>query len=167
MRIRYALGIAILAMSVLTNAIDDPAAVRASIQKEMNGYVAAMKKKDSKLVEKIILANFAPEFKDTDSRGMVRTRDETLKVMKDNIAQLKSVDKMTFNITSIKLAGDKATTSEHMILEATVPGEGAKTSKLSVDSTWTGSYVKKGAKWLCTASKTITEKVLLDGKPVG
>jgi hypothetical protein len=154
-------------MSMLAGAIDDPAAVRASIQKEMNGYVAAMKKKDTKLVEKFILANFSADFKDTDSRGNVRTREQTLELMKANIAQLKSIDKMDFKITSIKVAGDKATTSEHMVLEATVPGEGAKTSKLSVDSTWTGSYVKKGAKWLCTASKTIKEKVLLDGKPIG
>jgi len=168
MRTRYVFGIAIFALSMMTNAIDDPAAVKASIQKEMNGYVSAMKKKDLKVVEKFILANFTPEFKDTDSLGKVRTRQETLDLMKQNIAQLKSVDKMELSITSIKVAGNTATTSEHMVLEATIPSaEPTKTSKLSVDSIWIGTYVKKGAKWLCTTSKTTKEKVLIDGKPIG
>lgn len=153
----------------LCAAVDDPNAVKASIQKEMNGYVAATKKKDAATVTKFILANFAPEFKDTDLKGNVRTRQQTIDAMKGNIGSLKSVDAMKLDITSVKVNGTKATTTEHMVMAATLNPfqQGGKPVKLNVDSTWAGSYVKKGNKWLCVSSKTLKEKVLLDGKPIG
>jgi hypothetical protein len=153
----------------LCAAIDDPNAVKAAIQKEMNGYVAATKKKDGATVVKFILANFSPDFKDTDMKGNVRTRQQTIDAMKGNMASLKSVEVMKLDITSIKVTGNKATTTEHMVMAATLNPfqEGSKPAKLNVDSTWVGSYVKKGAKWWCTSSKTVKEKVLLDGKPIG
>ena len=39
-----------------------------------------------------------------------------------------------------------------------------KTSVLKVDSQWTGTYVKKGGKWLCTSSHTTKETVTIDGQ---
>ena len=166
MKTRSAFALVLLGVGTLALALQDANVVKALIQKEMNGYVAAMKKRDAKAVEKFILANFAPEFKDTDMRGTSRNRQQTVDAVHQNLAMLKSVKGMTLNITSIKVTGNKATTTERMVLDATINGiaDPAKPSTLKVDSTWNGTYVKKGAKWLCTSSKTIKEKVLIDGK---
>lgn len=166
MKTRSAFAVALLAAGAISFAIQDANAVKAAIQKEMVGYVNAMKKRDAKLVEKFILANFSQDFKDTDMRGQTRTRNQTIEAVHANIAMLKSVKSMTLKITAIKVNGNKATTTENMILDATIAGiaDPKKTSTLKVDSTWTGSYVKTGAKWLCTSSKTVKEKVMIDGK---
>ncbi len=169
MKTRSAFALVTLGICTLAVAFQDANAVKAVIQKEMNGYVAAMKQRDAKAVEKFILANFAPEFKDTDMRGTSRNRQETIDAVHSNISMLKSVKSMTLTITTIKVTGNKATTTERMVLDATITGiaDPAKPSSLKVDSTWNGTYVKKGAKWLCTASKTVKEKVLIDGKVLG
>lgn len=162
-------GIVAVGLLSLCVAIEDPNAVKAVIQKEMNGYVAAVKKKDGATVAKFILANFAPEFKDTDLKGVSRTRQETIDKMNSNLSALQSVESMKLDITTIKVTGNKATTTERMVMAATIKPfqQGGKTAKLSIDSTWAGTYVKKGAKWWCTSSKAVKEKVLLDGKAVG
>jgi len=156
-----------VAIAALAPAVQDANAVKAQIQKEMNGYVAAMKKRDTKQMEKFVLANFDPSFKDTSMDGTTRNRQETIKVMKENIAMLRSVKAMSVKIVSIKVVGNKATTTEEMTLDALIApmAPNLKASTLKVDSTWMGTYVKKGAKWLCTASKSTKEKVLIDGKP--
>lgn len=158
-----------LALFALAPAAQDVNAVKATIQKEMAGYVNAMKKRDGKLVEKFILANFTQDFKDTDMRGQSRNRNQTIEAVHANISMLKSVKSMSLTITSIKVNGNRATTTEQMVLDATISGiaDRTKTSTLKVDSTWTGTYVKTGSKWLCNSSKTVKEKVVIDGKPIG
>lgn len=166
MKTRSAIVVALLAVGAISFAIQDANAVKAAIQKEMVGYVNAMKKRDAKLVEKFILANFSQDFKDTDMRGQTRTRNQTIEAVHANIAMLKSVKSMTLTITAIKVNGNKATTTENMVLDATINGiaDPKKSSTLNVNSTWTGTYVKAGTKWLCTSSKTVKEKVMIDGK---
>ncbi|MBC8064179.1 MAG: nuclear transport factor 2 family protein [Chlorobia bacterium] len=166
MKIRLVLlGLAVFA---LAPAIQNPDVVKAAIQKEMTGYAAALKKKDGALVEKIILANFSPEFKDTDMKGTIRNRQQTIDAMKQNIGMLQSVKSIRLDIVSLKLVGGKAMTTEHMVMDATIPpiGAGAKNSSLKVDSTWNGTYVKKGDKWWCVSSKGTKETVLIDGKKI-
>lgn len=156
------------ALFALAPAAQDANAVKAAIQMEMNGYVAAMKRKDGAAVEKFVIANFDKTFKDTDITGKTRTRTEVIKLMKENLSMLKSVRTMSIKIESIKLVGGKALTTERMLLDATIVpmNPNAKTSTLKVDSTWSGVYVLKGNKWMCVTSKTTKEKVLIDGKPM-
>ncbi len=167
MKARFALlGLFVFA---LASAGQDPAAVKSAIQKEMNGYVAAMKKRDVKAVEKFIMDNFAQEFRDTDLKGVTRTRQQTVEAVRQNISMLKTVKAMSIEIKSIKMVGGKAITSEQMVLDATINGMSPDkpTSTLKVDSMWQGTYEKRGAKWICTLSKTVKEKVMIDGKPIG
>ncbi len=166
MRTRSVFAVALLAAGAVAFAFQDANTVKAAIQKEMAGYVAAMKKRDAKGVEKFILANFSQDFKDTDMNGQSRSRNQTIEAVHANISMLKSVKSMTLQITSIKVNGNKATTTENMVLDATITGiaDRTKTSTLKVDSTWTGTYVKTGNKWLCNTSKTTKEKVWIDGK---
>lgn len=150
-------------------AIESPAEVKAAIQKQMSAYANAIKAKNIVQVESVIKANFTADFKDTDTRGTIRNREQTIQAMRANVSALKTVNNVKLTIDSIKLAGDKATTTEHFILDATMtnPTDMKKTSVLKVDSSWTGSYVKKGGKWLCVSSRAIKETVTVDGKKMG
>ena len=157
-----------LAVFALAPAIQSPNAVKTAIQREMNGYAAALKKKDHASVEKFILANFAPEFKDTDTKGTTRNRQQTIEAMKTNMGMLQSVKSIRLDVVTLKLAGTKATTTEHMVMDAMIGpmAQGAKPSTLRVDSSWNGTYVKKGNKWWCISSKATKETVLIDGKKI-
>ncbi|MCC7231249.1 MAG: nuclear transport factor 2 family protein [Fimbriimonadaceae bacterium] len=150
-------------------AIESPAEVRAAIQKQLLIYTNAIKAKNLTQVESVIKANFTADFKDTDTRGTIRNREQTIQAMRANVSALKTVNNVKLTIDSIKLTGDKATTTEHFILDATMtnPTDMKKTAVLKVDSSWTGSYVKKGGKWFCIASKAIKETVTVDGKKLG
>src|SRR5262249_40059211 len=121
MRLRFPLALALGALFVLTTAADDPNTVKAGLQKEINRYVAAMKKKDFPAVKAVILANFTSDFKETDPQGTVRTREQVLDVLKQNLQQLKEINSLTYTINSLKLAGKDASTTEKMVLEGTVP----------------------------------------------
>lgn len=147
-------------------ALESPAEVKAAIQKQMSAYANAIKVKNIVQVESVIKANFTADFKDTDTKGTIRNREQTIQAMRANVSSLKTVNNVKLTIDSIKLTGDKATTTEHFILDATMtnPADMKKTAVLKVDSTWTGSYVQKGGKWLCISSKAIKETVTIDGK---
>jgi hypothetical protein len=158
----------LLTASFAANAIQSAAAVQSTIQKEMNGYVEAMKRKDVKAMEKVVLANFDPAFKDVGIDGKTTNRQQTIASMKRNVSMLKSIQSMSLKIVSCKIVNGKAMTTEHMQLDATlVPmSPGAKNSRLKVDSMWNGVYVHKGSKWMCISSKTTKEKATIDGKTV-
>ena len=165
MKLRVPFGLILLCS--IAFAADSPAQVRAAVQREMNGYIQAMKKRDLAAIEKIILANFAPEFKDTDIKGKSSSRDETIKAMKQNVASFKSISNASLNIVKMAVNGDKATSSEVFKLDGVVAGAGnGKTAKISLDLAWTGTYVKRNGKWLCVASKSTKERVLVNGKPL-
>lgn len=157
-----------LAVFALAPAIQNASAVKASIQKEMNGFAAAIKKKDAAAIEKIFLANFSPEFKDTDTKGRTRNRQQSIDAMKMNIGALQSVKSIKLDVVTLKLTGNKATTTERMAMDAVIGpmGQGTKPSTLKVDSSWNGTYVKKGNKWVCVLSKATKESVLIDGKKI-
>lgn len=163
MKSKFAL--ATLALISISAAADSPAQVKAAIGKQMANYVTALRARDMAKVESIIRANFAPEFKDISSDGKVRNLEQTITQMRMNVSILKSVKSASLVITGVKVAGDKATTSEVFKLDATIglPND-QKPHSLKVDSTWTGTYAKKNGRWWCTSSKTTKENALIDGK---
>jgi len=151
----------------LASAFDQASAFKSFMQGQMNQYVAAIKSRDLTKIEQVIKANFSADFKDTDLKGQVRNRDKTIDGMQRNVSSLQALDFISAKIESAKVMGNKASTVEHMILKGSLRGtDPAKPDKLSVDSVWTATYVKQGGRWLCTTSKTIKEKVLVNGKPV-
>ncbi|ODU52784.1 hypothetical protein ABT09_02440 [bacterium SCN 57-13] len=155
-------------LAVCAFAFDDAAKAKAQIQTEMSKYATAIKKKDAAGLEKIIKANFSEDFKDTDSKGNVRNREQTIQAMKQNITMLKTVKSVSVKVEKLTIKGGTATSNEHMVMKAVIAGPDPKqTATLDVDSSWVSTYVKKGAKWICTASKGGKEKVLINGKPIG
>jgi hypothetical protein len=157
--------IAVLAAMAFAAAADTPAQAKAAIEKQMGGYVAALKARDVKKVEAIIRANFAPDFKDIGMDGQARTLDDTVAQMKMNVSMLKSVKSASLAIKSVKVAGNTATTVEAFKLDAVIaiPND-PKPHTLKVDSIWSGSYAKKNGRWWCLSSKTTKESVSVDGK---
>jgi hypothetical protein len=165
MKTRTLFGLFLL--SSIAAAGDSPAQVRAAVQQQMNLYVSAMKKKDGAAIEKVILANFAPDFKDVDIKGKARSRDETIQTMKQNISSFKSISNVSLRIVKMTVSGDKATSSEVFKLDGLIGGSGkAKTAKIQLDLAWIGTYIKRNGRWLCTQSKSTKERVLINGKPV-
>lgn len=171
MKLRSYVFVAAAMFATFAVAFDETSDFKAGIQKEMAKYVAAIKAKDVAGMEKVLRANFAPEFKDTDKTGRVTKLQQTIASMKANIAGLKSVQSAILKVESAKVANGKATTTEHFILKATIgsmdPKNPKKTSKLSVDSQWTATYVKRNGKWQCLSSKTIKETDTIDGHKIG
>jgi hypothetical protein len=160
------LTIAAFALLAIAVAADSPAQVKSSIGKQMAGYITALRAKDLVKVEAVIRANFAPEFKDVGLHGKTMNLEQTIAQTKSNISTLKSVQQASLEITSIKVAGNKATTNEVFKLAATLqdPNDPKKTHTLKVDSAWTGTYTKRNGRWWCVHSKSTRENVLFDGK---
>jgi hypothetical protein len=148
----------------------DNAALQKRINAEMAKYAAAFKAKDSKTCEAILRANFAKDYKTTDMQGKVTGLDHMIQQEKQHLGMIKSVNSMHLKVTDIKIKGDKATGKGSFHLEATVVGDDKNSNKfhkLHVASSWDANFIRKSGKWWVSSDKTTSEKVLIDGKPIG
>lgn len=164
---RFVLTGFVAGLAVLAMAFDEVSAFKSFMQEQMGLYTKAIKEKDLGRIEKVIMANFTPGFKDTDLKGAVRDRAKVIEGMQRNVSSLQSLDFISLKIEDVKITGNKAVTVEHMVMKGWLQSANpAKPDKLFVDSTWTGQYVKQNGRWMCTATKTTKEKVLVNGKAV-
>src|SRR6185369_14011151 len=82
MKLRSYVFVAAAMFATFAVAFDETSDFKAGIQKEMAKYIKAIKTKDVAGMEKVLRANFAPDFKDTDKTGRVINLQQTITSMK-------------------------------------------------------------------------------------
>lgn len=148
---------------------DEAQKLQREIQKGMNAYCAAVMKKDFAAADKAMKAHFSPKATIKTADGRTRSYKEWTTEMKAQMAMLKSVSKMEMKIKDVKVNGNKATSKETFMMVATIPNmsDPKKTSKLEVSGNSSSTYEKVNGKWLIMSSTDSSQKVLIDGKPMG
>lgn len=158
----------VLALSlVATGALASEASeLRAHIQRAMNRYVAAFKKKDMRVQESVLRANFSPGFKAIDMKGKKSNLNQMIQMQLENNASIRSVKRISLNVSGIRVRGNKATGRGSFMLDAMIPNPGNpdKLSRLRVDSRWNMTLAKKKGKWWVIQDKATREVATVDGR---
>jgi hypothetical protein len=141
----------------------------ARIQAGMNAYCKAVKSHKNADAVKILGHFFAPDATFTDARGQTKNLDAWEKEIEVSMSSLKSIDSIELKLASFKAVGDAAKGIElfHMQAKMPDPANPKKMATLVVDDKSEVIYKKSGGHWLAFKSKVITDKVTLNGKPMG
>jgi hypothetical protein len=156
------------AMLPLASAADDAAAVKKQADANYAKMMSSFIKKDAKGV----MAPYADSFEGVGMMGQKVTKAQAETEMKQHMADTKKVNVAKFNITGMKVNGDKATGAVGFHLDCvTVDNEGmmgpkGKTHKLVMDDQQNVTWSKTSGKWLIVKeAPTGKTKMMVDGKP--
>ncbi|HVT14311.1 MAG TPA: nuclear transport factor 2 family protein [Fimbriimonadaceae bacterium] len=155
------LVLAVVSVAALSLAQQKTGAQRI-IEKQMAGYVKAMETKDVRGV----MAILAPTFSATDAKGVVHNRERVVIQLKSLFATAKTIHVVT-KIKSFKLEKGVAHLTTTNVLEVDIPAGKTKMTKYRSDSVNDEAWVPTNGTWKIQSSKTVTEKQLVDGKPIG
>lgn len=138
-----------------------------NVQAGMTDFCKSVIRKDFTHAEQILKAHFSPKFVYTRTNGQTMKLGDWIAQMKVQFSMMKSVSKMTMSISNVKVAGNKASSKETLVLVATIQNmqDPKKTSKLEVNSTSSSVWEKTAKGWQCVSSKDLSESVKVDGKP--
>lgn len=114
-----------------------------------------------------IFAHTAPDFVATDKQGKKHTVDEAKTQLPMVFSMSKSI-KATSKIKSFKLSGSTATArvDESVTIKLENP-QNKQTATMSIEETNSDTWTKTAKGWMKKASKSLTEKRLMNGKPIG
>ena len=166
MRKRLVSIAAILALAVSAMAGEAENRLKAHINAQFKGFVAAFKKKDMAGVEAKIRGFFHKDFLNTDPQGKVMNLEEMIATEKQHMAGMRSIQEISLKLPKVKVYGvNSARTTEEFRLYATIslPDNPDKVSKLKVVSKGTSEYRKVYGRWMAHSSKASSEQVWIDG----
>lgn len=136
---------------------------RKAIQANYNADSAAAKRKDVNG----LFAHTANDYVSTDTRGKKLTLADAKKGVPALFKAVKELDSVS-KIKSIQLKGNTAsvTVNESVTMKIVHPQSGFLTT-LQVEETNADVWVKTAKGWMKKSSKTLKEKHMQDGQPIG
>jgi hypothetical protein len=143
----------------------DDAAVRKELTALFSRFAAAFKKKDVKTA----LSFFAPEYS-AKEMGRTVTRADVEKQMNQAMANLKSIESLSWDIQKLTVKGNTATVEARETMNATVVdnlgnlGPKGQTHKIGDVERTRDVFVKTPQGWLLKQSETLSAQVTIDGK---
>jgi hypothetical protein len=147
---------------------EDSRSVAKHVQGEMDKYVAAVKKKDYKAADAVILSNFSPSCKLVGTDGKTLALKAWLKENDDQLRSMKTLTSISLKLTNPVLKGTSFSGTESYAMSGTTanPKDPKKTSKISINGVAELLMQKKNGKWAVTKRTDKSVKVLIDGKPL-
>lgn len=167
MRTRYVAAAVAALICGTTIARADDAAVKKELTALFGKFAAAFKKKDVKTA----LSFFAPDYTAKEG-GRTVTRAQVEAQMNLAMANLKSVDKLTWDIQKLAVKGNVATVEALEMMSATVVdtlgqmGPKGQTHKLKDVERTRDRFVKTPKGWLLKSSQTLSAEITVDGRKV-
>ncbi|HWA82028.1 MAG TPA: hypothetical protein VG820_01240 [Fimbriimonadaceae bacterium] len=132
------------------------------IEKQIASYSKAMESKDVRGV----MAVLAPTYSATDVKGVAHNREHVVIQLKSLFATAKTI-RVSTKIRSFKLEKGVAHITAANVLEVDIPAGKTKISKYRSDSISEETWVPANGTWKVQSTKTVTEKQVVDGKPIG
>lgn len=140
----------------------------AGLKEEINaayGKIAvALKNKDIKSFEKLMLGIATPDFRYVE-RGTSQSLGEMVNNMKMGMGQLAKVTRSKAYVVSVKESRNVATVVAVHDMAGTMVTPDKKTHTMDYIGTMSETYVKLNGKWKMKEMKVVKEVMKMDGKP--
>jgi hypothetical protein len=151
---------ALVALLALSSYAGDP---KTDFQALYSKAAAALTKKDLSIFQTMAAKDLTYKGRD----GVVLKRAELEKRLKTQFMMIKTVNKITQTVKTVKVTGGSAVVDTQTLLDATVPGaKPGKSSSLKVTSQSHDTWVKVGSLWKLKSIVVTSEAMTLDGKPM-
>ena len=155
----------LIAACLLTSAVA-LADLRSDIESMNKKVHAAMMKRDIDAFVKIVKPRVTSDFKHVEN-GQTTNFDQMVGTMKTSFQSMGKITKSTSKVLTLKVKGNVGTTTEHHLMSGEISGEDKKKHVLTFSGTTTNTYRKEGGVWKMSVMKWTTQKMLMDGKPMG
>ncbi|MHB8635751.1 MAG: nuclear transport factor 2 family protein [Fimbriimonadaceae bacterium] len=154
--------------AVLVAAASSMADLRSDTQKQFDKYCAAVKRKDGKGIEKVLRANFAPDFKFIPKKGKSVNLSQWIADERMMISVTQTVISVSLHVDSMKMGkGAAAMTITLRYAGMAKMDPKGKTGLLKYVATSAQTMVRKNGKWWITELKEGNSKSTFNGKPFG
>lgn len=127
---------------------------------------AALVKRDIAAFIKVVKPRVTSDFKHVEN-GQTMNFDQMVETMKTSFQMMKKVTHSQAKIVTLKVKGNVGTSTETHSMTGLMTGEDKKTHTLTFSGTTTNTYRKEGGVWKLAVMKWTSQKMAMDGKPMG
>jgi hypothetical protein len=150
---------------VAANAADT---LKARIETSNKPIHQAMLKKDFPTLEKLFKATCTADFKYVDNaKSPPQNLTQMIQNMKMGISSMKKMTKVDSKVISCTEKGSTGMSKSMHLMEGTVAGPDKKDHKMTFSGIASESYVKVKGKWMMSRMSWDSQKMSMDGKPMG
>lgn len=139
--------------------------LRSTIDAGNAKVASAMKKKDFVALNKAIKGIVTPDFVYVEA-GRKQNVDTMLANMKMGIGSMGKVTVASAKVLALKEKGSTASAKTQHTIGGTMPGPDGKPHEMTIVGSVEETYVKKGGKWKMSKMVWLSQKMLMDGKPM-
>lgn len=125
----------------------------------------AMKTKDLAKIEKALKTMTTPDFVHIEN-GQKQNLTQTIAGIKMGVGGFKKVTIAESKVISLKVSGDKATGRVHRSMGGTMAAPDKKEHTMEFSGDTDDVYVKVKGKWKLAVMSWVSQKALMDGKPM-
>jgi hypothetical protein len=140
--------------------------LRAQLESSDAKVLKAMKAKDMATIEKLFTAASTKDFLYVEN-GQKQDMKTMLQNMKLGFQSMKKITKATLKTLTLKQTGDKAVSTRQHAMDGIMVGPDGKEHKMSFSGVSEDQYVRVKGKWLMKRMEWKSQKMLMDGKPMG
>jgi len=155
-----------LAAVCLVGAASARADLRSDIDMMNKKVHAAMMKRDITAFVKVVKPRVTSDFKHIEN-GQTMSFDQMVETMKMSFQSMSKITKSTSKVLTLKVKGNVGTTTETHSMTGVMKGEDNKTHTMTFSGTTTNTYRKEGGVWKMSVMKWTSQKMAMDGKPMG
>lgn len=153
----------VLALAVGPQALRaDTAAVRKALSERYAASDAALRKKDAGALMGMVTKDFTVK----TAAGQILTAKQLPALLQQEFAAIKEIKDSRWRILDLKVKGSTATVKMTQTLTGVIVGQDQKTHTLSSTNVSLDTWVRTSAGWKLRKSVELSEKTLLDGKPI-
>jgi len=150
---------------VAANAADT---LKAQIEASNKPIHQAMLKKDFPTLEKLFKATCTPDFKYVENaKTPPQNLAQMMQNMKMGITSMKKMTKVDSKVLSCTEKGSTGMSKSMHVMEGMVAGPDKKDHKMSFSGVASETYVKVKGKWMMSKMSWDSQKMTMDGKPMG
>jgi hypothetical protein len=158
--------LALTVLAVLATGVAIAQSFRSQTEAVDRQICKAMMAKDFAKLEKILYSTTTADFVYLEN-GQKQDRKTMIENMRQGIQSMKSLSKAQVKTVSVKETGDKAVASRQHVMEGTMMGPDKKDHKMSFSGVSQDLFVRVKGKWLIKRMEWRSQKMLMDGKPMG
>ncbi|MGC8667552.1 MAG: nuclear transport factor 2 family protein [Chthonomonadales bacterium] len=140
----------------------DVTAVRKALSARYAASDAALRKKDAR----VLMGMVTPDFTVKTAAGQTLTAKQLPALLEQEFAAIKEIKDSRWRILDLKVKGNVATVKMTQTLSGVILGQDQKTHTLSSTNVSVDTWVRTSAGWKLRKSVELSEKTLVDGKPV-
>lgn len=139
----------------------DDTALKKTLQAQYDKSVAATKKKD----ESVLAAMRAKDFTYKDAGNKVYTRDQVETSERRDLAEIKTIDSVSSQVDSVKVAGGKVTATVRQSFNGTIADAQNKTHKMTIALTTSDVWLQNKDGWKLQSVQVNSRQATRDGQP--